>query len=214
MSKVNFYADLSGIDRRIIEALLPSLEGQEDGAVVDQLLNLATSLEGVEVSLVLELISSLQRRCNRDAVIGGLIEFCSQSLPKSQVASSHVVQPAQEARTERSASPNEHDLVETVSPQKRGAKGGIMSWFAYETQVESTTRMRPVVIAEEESSVPRHDEFGWKFHHDESAASPSPGKKFQDLPSARDFEEEVPDEEDERFDELLQQFVADARKET
>ena len=130
MSKASVYAELSGIDRRVIDALMPTLNGQEDGAVVDQLLNLASSLEGVDIGLAVELVGQLQHRCKKDAVIGGLIEFCQQSVPKSQQQPERRETVSQ--RTERSASPNEHDLVETVSPQQRkGTKGGILSWFAY-----------------------------------------------------------------------------------
>ena len=212
MSKASVYAELSGIDRRVIDALMPTLNGQEDGAVVDQLLNLASSLEGVDIGLAVELVGQLQHRCKKDAVIGGLIEFCQQSVPKSQQQPERRETVSQ--RTERSASPNEHDLVETVSPQQRkGTKGGILSWFAYNhtPQVEPAARLRPVTISDtpqSSSTQAQGEEFGWKF---DEAHSPPVERRYNDLPTARDFADDTPDEPDDNFDEVLQQFVAAAR---
>lgn len=224
MSKASVYADLSGIDRQVIDALMPTLEGQDDGSVVDQLLNLAPSLEGVDVSLVVELIGQLQHRSKKDAVIGGLIEFFQQSGPKSRQQSAQFVEVTaaqvdrSERSVERSVSPSEHDLVETISPQqqRKGGRGGILSWFTYSNtntpQADSSSRLRPVTISEtpQSSSQLQGEEFGWKF--DDQADSPPVERRYNDLPTARDFADDSPGETDDNFDEVLQQFVAAARK--
>lgn len=217
MSKASLYADLSGIDQRIIDVLLPSFAELEDGAIVDQLLNLAPSLEGVDVLLVVETITSLTHRCKKEAVVGALLD-CFQQVPKSQgqPRAQAAVSCSTPPRDVRSASPNDHDYVETVSPQQqqRGG-GGILSWFRYgKAQVDSTARLKPVVISETPEATSRNhgEECGWRF--DDESPSPGGERRYNDLPCARDFDDEEQDEDDQKFDELLQQFVDKARNES